>query len=286
MPGFTYGCELEWGDVPRSIEIPEELGSWDMTETDIINMRPPYQYVAADPLGINPPVGGEINTAPTHTIQGQVEIITALKKLFPEEPTVGCRSHTHIHIFVPGLREDIVSLKKIVKYLGENQEDMLAATYPFKPHPMMRKQKGATYYFKQDGGLRMPQWMAKNLVEKTHDFDTFIKMHRSGKAGIRTHLRPYRYCLNTYWLSRSPTLEFRCFRGSTDESEIESCFRFANRFIESALEGGPSVKEILSQEEFNFPPFNYSPEANAGWMETKCNRVEKVRKFNDISKTL
>jgi len=25
---FTYGMEIEWGDVPRSFAIPDNLGSW------------------------------------------------------------------------------------------------------------------------------------------------------------------------------------------------------------------------------------------------------------------
>ena len=69
---FTYGMEIEWGDVPRSFLIPENLGSWEYSERDIINLRDPYKNVCADPLGETPPVGGEINTKPTKTWQEQV----------------------------------------------------------------------------------------------------------------------------------------------------------------------------------------------------------------------
>ena len=31
------------------------------------NLNEPYKYIACDPLGENPPVGGEVNTVPTTT---------------------------------------------------------------------------------------------------------------------------------------------------------------------------------------------------------------------------
>jgi len=65
---FTYGMEIEWGDVPRSMTIPEELGSWEYSERDIINLREPYKNVCADPLGESPPFGGEINTKPSKNL--------------------------------------------------------------------------------------------------------------------------------------------------------------------------------------------------------------------------
>ena len=29
---FTYGFEIEWGDIDRNMPIPEELGSWDIAK--------------------------------------------------------------------------------------------------------------------------------------------------------------------------------------------------------------------------------------------------------------
>ena len=79
---FTWGYEIEWGDIDRRLEIPEHLGSWEYSETDIVNLNPPYQYVACDPRGESPPFGGEINTKPTSTWQDQADRVMELHDLF------------------------------------------------------------------------------------------------------------------------------------------------------------------------------------------------------------
>ena len=35
---FTYGFEIEWGDIDRKLKIPEHLGKWEYCETDIVNI--------------------------------------------------------------------------------------------------------------------------------------------------------------------------------------------------------------------------------------------------------
>ena len=70
---LTWGFELELSNVPKSFEIPERLGKWEYCECDIVNTKGEFANVCADPLGINPPVGGEINTKPTNTKDEQVD---------------------------------------------------------------------------------------------------------------------------------------------------------------------------------------------------------------------
>ena len=121
---FTWGSELEWGDVDRTLNIPPDLGEWDYSETDVLNLRPPYEGIAADPLGKSPPVGGEIKVAPTLSREGQVAKILRLKELFIEAgsaPTVSCTQGLHIHVHVPGLIEDIQGLRNLTRYIKENQ---------------------------------------------------------------------------------------------------------------------------------------------------------------------
>ena len=67
MNNWTWGYEVEWGDIDRTLKIPEHLGKWEHAETDILNLNEPYKYIACDPLGEDPPVGGEVNTVPTTT---------------------------------------------------------------------------------------------------------------------------------------------------------------------------------------------------------------------------
>src|SRR5688572_25453758 len=120
---FTWGYEIEWGDVDRKVVIPEELGAWEFAETDILNIDPssPYYRKAVDPLGLEPPVGGEINVKPTRTRLELVERVDVLKRLFPN-PTASCVNHGHVHVFVPGLRDDVDALKRLTRYIKANQE--------------------------------------------------------------------------------------------------------------------------------------------------------------------
>ena len=129
---FTYGYEIEWGDVDRRISIPDELGSWEFAETDIVNIHEPYRLVACDPLGVEPPFGGEINTKPTRTWEEQVDRIMQLHQLFVDagnQPSASCVNHGHLHVFVPGLKDDIDSLKLLTAYIKVNQKDTIEACY-------------------------------------------------------------------------------------------------------------------------------------------------------------
>ncbi len=41
---FTYGAEIEWGDIDRRMTIPPNLGKWEYAETDIVNLHPPFNF--------------------------------------------------------------------------------------------------------------------------------------------------------------------------------------------------------------------------------------------------
>ena len=90
---FTWGMEIEWGDVDRRLEIPAHLGSWEYAETDIINLKEPYKNVCCDPLGLEPPFGGEINTKPTKTWQEQVDRYFELEQYLDRKSTRLNSSH-------------------------------------------------------------------------------------------------------------------------------------------------------------------------------------------------
>ena len=283
---FSYGMEIEWGDVPRSFSIPENLGSWEYSERDIINLREPYKNVCADPLGETPPVGGEINTKPTKTWQEQVARYFDLKKLFDDNgtpPTVGVTAHTHIHCRVPGLRDDINGLKKLTKYIKENQATTIDQVYGFFEHNQMKGAKGSKMYLKFDGGRPMPDYMSDNILNLATDFDSFIKLHAAGKDGVSMG-RPFRFAINMYALKHIDTVEFRLFRGTLDKTELESCFRFVEDFLDAALNDGPSADELFSTNKYKFPPMQWDLAQFIGWNETKHpeERGKKVRTYVEV----
>lgn len=274
---FTYGFEIEWGDIDRKMPIPKELGSWEYCETDIINMRTPYRGLASDPKGINPPVGGEINMMPTKTWQQQVDNIMKVKELFEAHgtpPTAGCVNHGHLHIHVPGLTEDIDALKRLMRYIKDNQHITMERVYQFRVYPNMEMTKTAKTYLKHDGGRIAPDWLLINLATVPVDFEDWLRVHCCGKDA-KTLSRPFRYGIHTYALKNSKTIEFRCFRSSIDRREIEDSFRFATAFMDAALNNGPDVQEILLSYDYKFPPFTYDHEMYMGWEKTKYQRTDR-----------
>ncbi len=286
---FTYGYEIEWGDIDRRLTIPEHLGAWEYAETDIVNIHEPYRFIACDPLGEVPPFGGEVNTKPTATWQEQVDRIMELHQLFVDagnQPSASCVNHGHLHVFVPGLKDDIDALKRLIAYIKVNQKDTIEACYQFRDGSGMKTTKGATTYLKFDGGREMPDYMCDNIVNLATDFNHFIKLHAAGKDGVSMG-RPFRYAINTYCMKHTGTIEFRCFRSTTNREEIESQFRFAEKFIDAALNDGPSVREILAEGDYKFPPFLWSLPEYFGWVNTKYDksRGEKKREFHDVVTT-
>ena len=283
---YTWGYEIEWGDVDRKIQIPENLGKWEFAETDIVNIREPFKYIACDPLGLEPDFGGEINTKPTKTWKEQVDRILEIYDIFIQngnEPSASCVNHGHLHVFVPGLKDDIESLKKLISYIKNNQEDVIEHCYQFKDILGMSSCKGAKMYLKFDGGRKMPDYMCDNIINLAEDFNHFIKLHAAGKDGISMG-RPFRYAINTYCMKHTGTIEFRCFRSTTNREEIESQFKFVEKFIDAALNDGPSVEQILAEETYTFPQFKWNINEYLGWEQTKYNknRGKKQRDFYEV----
>ena len=279
---FTYGYEAEWGDIDRTLDIPEHLGKWEFAETDIVNIHDPYQFVACDPLGIEPPMGGEVNLRPTKTWQEQVDKIIELHDWFVEQgcrPSASVVNHGHLHVHVPELVDAPESLKRLAQYVFDNQEDTVRALYGFYETSEMKSLK-AKSYLKLDGGRMYPEYMIKNIQKNTVDLDSFIRMHAAGKDGVSMG-RPFRYAINLYCLKHTGTIEFRCLRSSTDRRQIEDSFRFAELFIDSELNNGPSVMKILQDNKFEFPPFVWNYHEYKGWKETKWakERGNKRREF-------
>ena len=283
---FTFGYEIEWGDIDRTLEIPEHLGAWEYAETDIVNIHEPYRFVACDPLGTEPPVGGEVNTKPTATWEEQVDRIMELHDLFVangDQPSASVVNHGHLHVYVPGLKDDVESLKKLIAYIQKNQTDTIEACYQFRDKNEMKLLKGAKMYLKLDGGREMPDYMCENIINLTTDFDHFIKLHAAGKDGVSMG-RPFRYAINTYCMKHTGTIEFRCFRSTTDRKQIEDQFKFAVAFIDAALNDGPSVEQILDEYDYDFPPFVWNPGEYKGWVNSKYDksRGNKKREFHEV----
>lgn len=282
---ITFGYELELGDILRSREVPAEFGKWEYAECDIVSIQPANKesYLkACDPQGTHPPHGGEINIHPANSVAELHKRIMDTIQWFRDQgdtPSASCVNHGHVHVRVPGLRDDIGALKKLIQFIVEHQDETIKNCYGYQVHPDMKQCRTATRYLKWDGGRRVPQWLCDNIVEQAENFDDFIRFQCRGIDGIRV-MRPPRYGINSYCLKHTETVEFRCFRASLDSEEILNSLLFVEHFMQAAL----------STMSYNpptgpFPAFEFNLEHYLGWENTRYGpgRGKKDRQYVNIS---
>lgn len=269
---WTWGLELEWGDVDRRLNIPPGLGSWSMWETEVLNLRAPYAGIACDPLGVNPPFGGEINTKPSVGWEGQLDKFEGLVEFFGDAgcaPTITCLQGIHIHVHVPGLREDLPTLKRMAEYVRRNQEDYIQAVHGYFSDARIRACKATRTMSRS--AKKIPEWMLDNL-QRTESVEHFMKVFRSGKDGWKIDANttmPQRHSVNIYNLSKIDTLEYRAPRSTLDVTQLRDLLSFHQRMTEASLRDGQSVADLLKSQEWSFPLFRFQPAHYQAWEATK-----------------
>jgi hypothetical protein len=282
---ITYGYELEVGDIHRSCKIPEKLGSWEYAECDIVNLLPPYANIATDPLGLTPPVGGEVNIFPGHSPEEVADRVMQVLELFQRQgdsPTASCVNHGHVHVRLAGLRDDIKALKRATGWINDNQTYLIRKVYGYEEYPLMRYTKTARIYLKWDGGRPMPSWMASNIINQARDFNDFIRIQCCGKDG-KSRGRPFRYAINTYCMKHTDTIEFRFFRASLKYEEILGSLRLVRDIVHEMLSDNPvDASYLVGRHEL--PKFYYDHNSYVGWENTKHpkERGRKERYYRDI----
>lgn len=287
----TWGCELEWSDVDRRIDIPKDLGSWEGprmagynmgSELDIVNTQGRWRGIATDPLCITCPVGGEIHTVPSYSIESQFFRILRLMNIFPKLG-VACPNHFHIHVRVPGLSTNLDMLKNFFKYLKKNEESLIRCTCGYGEDEVKRISDSRIpddfkqYFFVGDAKhisaeLYEAIEQAESLEEAFVDLQTIKCVEWNPVTGkVGEPVNSHRTAVNMFNLTKGDTIEFRCFRASLNPVEIWSCLAFARAFVENAVAGeaGVTVSEILAQGWYQFPELNFDEELAEGWVNTR-----------------
>jgi len=290
QPYTSYGYEIEWSDIDRSVDIPVELGQWEGpkiagyymgSEIDIVNTIGEYRGIGTDPLCIDCKVGGEINVQPTKSPEVLLNRVMEIMDLFSVVGT-GCVNHGHVHVYVKGLKEDLVLLKNVFAYIKENEMDVQIACHSWDPvtHFQVWESELEPWvktYLQFDGCKTINQEIY-NVVEKAESVETIIKalktynaVNRCWITGMVNETTSNRTAINMFNLTKGGTFEFRCFRASINPAELYSQFKFVQRFTEEALKGtnGRSVKEILKESNFRFPTLDFNLGDALGWQKTR-----------------
>lgn len=307
---FSYGCELEWSDVDRRVDIPAELGSWEGpkiagyymgSEIDIVNTKGKWKGVGTDPLCMTCQVGGEIHTQPSRFIETQLFRVMRILDLFPVA-NAACPNHGHIHVGVPGLLQDLELLKNVFRYTRINQENLIAACCGYTQEDAKEIESSdlmdwVKQYLLVGDGKHITEELF-DRVEKAESVAQVLKALEtvpcedwewvSGK--VTETPGSHRTAVNLFNLTKGETIEFRIFRSTTNPVELWSCLKFVRRYMEEALKGaeGKKVYYILQEGKFKFPKLNFNYGLAKGWQSTRqtkgrCGPFKKYTGFCEIS---
>ena len=310
LENFSFGCELEWSDIDRRIDIPAKLGSWEGpkiagyymgSEIDIVNTKGRWKGVGTDPLCITCKVGGEIHTQPSKLIESQLYRVMRILDLFPVA-NAACPNHGHIHVGVPGLLQDLNLLKNVFRYVRKNQDDLIRQCCGYTPleADIIRQTNLADWvksYFLVGDGKHIKQELfdrveeavtVKEVLQALEEVpceDWFWSFNQ-----IEETPNSHRTAVNLFNLTKGETIEFRIFRSTTNPVELWSCLHFVREFMNQALRGneGIPVVNLIASQNYKFPQLNFNYELAKGWENTRqtkgrCGPFKKYTGYCDIS---
>lgn len=257
---WTYGAEHELADWDTRLPLPEGC-THNKKDYTIVNSN----GIANDPKGKAWPYGGEINTPPTNNFTDQARIIGAIGRMHPNA-TVNYRSNLHIHIHVPGLKDDLDMLKQVQAYIHKVGPIAVAHCEPIpKPtvedYPEPEALAGAMRRYKRrkvsHQTFLTPERLARQLAATTIQEFFELECPKDKKGGVMWHAQP-RLAINLRQLRETDTIEFRHFPGTLDYKELWTCLAFTHDFLLQAIIGHPDEGNLTKAKHFsrkNFPKF-------------------------------
>jgi hypothetical protein len=254
---WSYGCEHELADIARRMQLPQGFG-WDERDFTIVNSN----GVANDPKGVLYEFGGEINTPPTSTVEGQVECLCQIKELFPKA-VVNYRSNLHVHIRVPGLNKNLALLKQVQCYIHQHMPNVFSII-ELLPRPGIKdflnpeELVGAVRRWRRRRVSHQTLLSEKRLNRQleARSVDEFFNLEppisKTGKP--LWHAQP-RLCVSLRQLLQTNTVEFRHFPGTLDEGELYNCVEWCRQFLIAALKNASVEPLLIWARQQCWPPF-------------------------------
>ena len=296
---FSYGVELEYGDCYRFAELPDGA-QWNDKDNTCVSST----GIANDPDGKLYSYGGEINTRPTMTIEEQIDHISKINAaLVSPKAIVNYRSNLHIHVRVPGLKDDLESCKKLLRYVERYQQQAFDIVetipvpdkntlppleYEWAHKRMKRRERSHQYKLPK---ARYEAMMASNTTKEFYENHA----HKNAKGEPAWFQCPRSGInLRQMW-EETNTIEFRHFPGTMNMKEMESAIRWCQQFMVAALSDEDiSPNEIIMNDSFkytfpDFQPYEFETEQIYQWTNFDTNkksdiraRIEALRKRIDI----
>jgi hypothetical protein len=289
MRNITYGAEYEFGDIERTA-LPEGL-TWNTKDYSIVSST----GIANDPKGKVYTKGGEINSKPTRSMSEQLVMFRELIAMHPEAQ-LNHRTNLHLHIRVPGLSEQLGSLKQLLAYVDSHQVEIYNLIEPipepkFNPKASFAENRGDQKRYKRRKvshqykvpADRVERAMQAKTVEEFFAAHAPVQANGAPAWGLTT-----RAGINLLQLKETDTVEFRHFTNTKDEEELASCFLWVNNFMEAALGYGTPQEIYNSFNGWKFPPFqpyNHAMEIGYSWTNfDKNSRKVAESRIKDLAR--
>lgn len=260
---WTYGVELEYGNCDRTIKDLPDGAKWNSLDNTCVSST----GIANDPQGKLYKFGGEINTRPTTTVDEQVEHIAKVNKFLRDNgpaPIVNYRSNLHIHIRVPGLKDDLPALKKLLRYINNYQQqafDIVESIpvpdrntlpplqYEWAVKRMKRRQTSHQH--------TLPAKRVEAMLAATTPEEFWHEHAHKDAKGNPAWFQCPRAGINLRQLfEETNTIEFRHFPGTLKPAEMRSSINWCRDFLNLALnddENPPGT--LLANNIYTFQDF-------------------------------
>lgn len=240
---WSYGAELELSDWDTRKGLPQNIDHLDLV--DPINLRGSTQDddftmvnsngICVDPKSRIYPYGGEVQTPPTWSIQGQVDYLQLFLDLHPNT-TINYRSNLHLHIRVPGLKDDLEALKRITRfnYKWLRERLLLDIVEPI-PKPQKLEERKRYKRRKRSHHTTLSRQRVEHQLQATTLQEFFEREAPRTKAGKPHWIAQPRAAVNLRQLLQTDTIEFRHWPGTLDGEELRSAFLWCRCYLRLAL---------------------------------------------------
>lgn len=286
---WSYGVELEYGNCYRFTELPDGA-QWNDKDNTCVSST----GIANDPDGKLYEYGGEINTRPTNTILEQIDHISKINNVLTNpQAIINYRSNLHIHVRVPGLKDDLESCKKLLRYIDRyqsqafeivelipepNKNTLSPEEYKWAKIRQKRRYKSHQY--------KLPQSRVEAMLNATTTQEFFEEHAPLTDKGRMWYFSPRAGInLRQMW-EETNTIEFRHFPGTMHLGEMESSIRWCKNFLDAALNRDDvSPLEFHSEEEYSFPSFadyEYETEQIYQWTNFDTNTKTNIKKRLEV----
>lgn len=237
----TFGAEFELADWDQHRKPPWRTDmDWTMVNSN---------GIAVDPKGIVYHYGGEVLANPAERPMGVANQLADFIKKCPET-TVNYRSNLHVHVRVPGLRDDLKKLKRIQLYCYHWLPKMLPLIEPI-PVPRRGDYDDAGYKGAMKRYARRKVSHQKVMPERTVNLQLAAKTPQQffeaealhEPTGVLYWATKPRCAVNLRQLMQTDTIEFRHFPGTINPFEVTTAVEWCDEFIHMALDDVDPVKE-------------------------------------------